>query len=129
MKRVRWALFGLPVCAMLACAGVKSSSSGGTGTGGPTSATGSGGAVSSGSGGSHGTGTGGSSPQPMGCAGGCTDFPASPVGPDGTPDTLPPNAAQTFSGTPAGSGGPCLLEPQDGTLLPNNWLRPRFSWT
>ena len=29
----------------------------------------------------------------------------------------------------SGSGGPCLFEPQDGTLLPNNWLRPRFSWT
>ena len=36
---------------------------------------------------------------------------------------------QAFAGTPASSGGPCLLEPQDGTLLPNNWLRPRFSWT
>ena len=40
-----------------------------------------------------------------------------------------PGAPQIFSGTPSPGGGPCLYEPQDGTLFPNNWLRPRFSWT
>ena len=26
----------------------------------------------------------------------------------------------------AQSGGPCVLEPETGSLIPNNWLRPRF---
>ncbi|HSS39428.1 MAG TPA: hypothetical protein VLT58_11720, partial [Polyangia bacterium] len=98
----------------------------GMGAGGST-ATGSGGLTGTGSGGVRWSGTGGSS-LPSGCAGGCSDFAGRPFGPDGT-STLPAGAEQAFAGTPASSGGPCLLEPQDGTLLPNNWLRPRFSWT
>jgi hypothetical protein len=31
-----------------------------------------------------------------------------------------------FSAAGGGGGGPCLFEPQDGALFPNNWLRPRF---
>jgi hypothetical protein len=32
-------------------------------------------------------------------------------------------------GTDAGgSAGPCLFEPEIGSLFPNNWLRPRFRW-
>ncbi len=128
MKRVRLALFVSPSCLLLACAGVKSAPTGGTAAaGGTTGTTGSGGSLAMGAGGSFETGAGGSS-GPPGCPGGCGDFAGGPYGPDGT-TALPADAAQTFAGSAAGSGGPCLLEPQEGTLLPNNWLRPRFSWT
>ncbi len=43
----------------------------------------------------------------------------------------PPNS-QTLFGDPdagASSGGPCLIEPEIGSLYPHNWLRPRFHWT
>ncbi len=30
------------------------------------------------------------------------------------------------AGTGAASGGPCLLDPEAGSLFPRNWLRPRF---
>jgi hypothetical protein len=33
-----------------------------------------------------------------------------------------------FSGSGSGSG-PCISDPQDGTLIPQNWLRPRFAFT
>jgi len=55
------------------------------------------------------------------CSGSCTDFPSSPVIAAGAPSSAP----SAFAG--AGSGaGPCITEPEDGTLLPNNWLRPRI---
>jgi hypothetical protein len=41
--------------------------------------------------------------------------------------TVPSNPASLF-GSPSASGGPCLVEPQDGTLFPNGWLRPRISY-
>ena len=44
---------------------------------------------------------------------------------------LPANVASLFSTTDAAaspSGGPCLVEPEPGTLFPNNWVRPRFRW-
>jgi hypothetical protein len=109
----------------LGCAGVKQSASPAT--------TGAGGGLgaSTGSGGSKGTGGGGgTNPPPPACNGGaCDDFAGGPFGPDGTSGSVPSGAAQIFANGGSGSGGPCLFEPQDGTLLPNNWLRPRFSWT
>jgi len=39
----------------------------------------------------------------------------------------PSNAPTLFTGTPSTSGL-CLIEPQDGTLFPNSWLRPRVSY-
>ena len=58
------------------------------------------------------------------------DFPPDPVIDTGGAPNTPPNAGDLFgdptSGTP--SGGPCLVEPEIGTLYPNTWLRPRFSW-
>lgn len=65
------------------------------------------------------------------CSSGCNDFG------DGTPNfdtpdggsSPPSNAASQFVGTPSASGGPCIVEPGDGALLPNNWVRPRFRWT
>jgi hypothetical protein len=53
-------------------------------------------------------------------------------------DGAPPNAPQLFAlpdvAAPAGdggasTGGPCLYEPEIGTLFPSNWLRPRFRFT
>ena len=28
----------------------------------------------------------------------------------------------------AATGGPCLFEPEVGTIYPRNWIRPRFTW-
>jgi hypothetical protein len=62
-----------------------------------------------------------------------TDFPASPVldMTDGGGTTVPSNASDLFGSSTQGaaSGGPCLIEPEVGSLYPNNWLRPRFVWT
>ncbi len=54
----------------------------------------------------------------------CTDFASSPVIDQGAPA----NAASQFSGSGSGSG-PCVVEPEDGSLLPYNWTRPRIKWT
>ena len=62
------------------------------------------------------------------------DFPAAPIidGPDGGgAGTAPTNAATLFSGATAADGGadaPCLVQSEVGSLLPKNWLRPRFGW-
>jgi hypothetical protein len=126
MKRVRSLALLLPACLLLACSGANSSSTG-AGAGGSTG-TGVGGSTALGSGGSRANGTGGN-PLPPGCSDRCSDFAGTPFGPDGISGSFPSGAAQAFGGSAAPRGGPCLLEPQDGTLLPNNWLRPRFSWT
>jgi hypothetical protein len=61
----------------------------------------------------------------------CQDFPAAPIidsqPDDGSPAT-PSDAASHFTATGLGSGGPCVSEPSDGSLLPQNWLRPRFRY-
>lgn len=57
------------------------------------------------------------------------DFPTDPIlDPSGA--GVPPDSTLLFGDptTGAQSGGPCLTEPEVGTLYPNNWLRPRFSW-
>jgi hypothetical protein len=43
---------------------------------------------------------------------------------------IPPDISGRFgaAGTGSPSGGPCLVEPQVGSLFPENWLRPRFRW-
>jgi hypothetical protein len=56
------------------------------------------------------------------------DFPAAPV-----LDTMgapPANAAALFGPATQGAqtGGPCLIEPENNSLYPRNWLRPRFRW-
>lgn len=106
--------------ATLGCAGVKPQNQ--TGSGGSR-----GGSTGSGSGGSSSSGSGGSSqPPPPPCANNlCTDFPADPIMDPGVPS----GAAGMFSGDPPTSGGPCIMEPEDGTLFPNNWLRPRVKFT
>lgn len=69
----------------------------------------------------------------------CNDFPNAPVIDPGTPladggpgiPAAPANAAALFSGAPganSGATGPCIVEPELGTLYPSNWLRPRFRY-
>lgn len=53
----------------------------------------------------------------------CPDFSVDPIFDDGTPKS----AADSFKGDASGAG-PCVVEPEDGTLIPFNWLRPRISW-
>jgi len=50
----------------------------------------------------------------------CSDFPSTPVVTGGAAG----NAASMFGGS-GSAPAPCITEPEDGTLLPNNWLRPR----
>ncbi|HVZ89959.1 MAG TPA: hypothetical protein VHG72_23560 [Polyangia bacterium] len=54
------------------------------------------------------------------CATLCTDFPSTPIVAGGAAS----NAAGQFSGSGT-APAPCLTEPEDGSLFPNNWLRPR----
>jgi hypothetical protein len=77
-----------------------------------------------GSGAAGGTGVNGGAggrPAPVQCTGPnglCTDFPADPLVDQGV--------SQSICAAPSGSG-PCIIEPQDGSLFPNNWLRPRVN--
>jgi hypothetical protein len=59
-------------------------------------------------------------------------FPASPIiattpGAAAVPDDI----AARFGAPDGGlaTGGPCLVEPEPGSLFPKNWLRPRFRWS
>ncbi len=56
------------------------------------------------------------------------DFPSDPIIDDGG---APPGAPGLFGDPGSGdpTGGPCMIEPEVGTLFPRNWLRPRFSWS
>jgi hypothetical protein len=91
--------------------------SGAGGNGGSTTTQGGGGSTpTQGGGGSTGVfGTGGSMTGPV--------FPEQPIFEPGAPADAPTLFGDPGSGS---SGGPCLLEPPIGALLPNNWLRPRF---
>jgi hypothetical protein len=40
-----------------------------------------------------------------------------------------PDVAGDAGEAGVGAGGPCLFEPEVGTLFPGNWLRPRFRFT
>ncbi len=60
-----------------------------------------------------------------------SDFPQDPIVVSGDGGAGAPNDSSTLFGDPdggAGSGGPCLVEPEVGALYPQNWLRPRFHW-
>jgi hypothetical protein len=59
----------------------------------------------------------------MGCQGKCTDFPAEPIIEPGVPTEV----SGMFTVPPTGAG-PCITEPEDGALFPNNWLRPRVKF-
>ena len=79
---------------------------------------------SGGSGGGSGGAGGSSGSGGSGGGGPFMDFPAGPIIDTGAPA----NSGTLFGGQGAGSGGPCLIEPEPGTLFPRNWLRPRFTW-
>lgn len=53
------------------------------------------------------------------------DFPAQPI----IDTDAPANSPALFGATGAPSGGPCMADPQIGTMFPQNWVRPRFTWT
>jgi len=103
---------GAALVVVLGCAKVNSPDSSGSG--------------GNGSGNSSGTGNGGNgggTPPPMPCNGKCTDFPTDPhVDTSCTSD--PSGMFNSTSGA-----APCVLEPEDGTLFPVNWLRPRVMVT
>jgi len=112
MKRAGFSAYLLGTFAVaLGCAGVKQNP--GTGNGGSGNGPGLG-------------GFGGGMTMAMPCVGMCKDFPDTPV----VVGSAPANAGSIF-GTPGSgsSGGPCILEPQENTLFPNNWLRPRVRYT
>jgi hypothetical protein len=55
-----------------------------------------------------------------------TDFPSDPVL-DGA--NVPANAPDLFTNTtPRNWGAPCIVSPEANTLMPMNWLRPRFEF-
>jgi WD40 repeat protein len=105
--------FGVSLLAValagLGCAGVKPNRSSSTGAGASVG--------SSGTGAGAGTGPG-AVVMPASCNGPCTDFPSDPI------NTNIPAVDPGMFGTPSGAG-PCVTEPEDGSLFPNNWLRPR----
>ena len=89
-------------------------------TGGATGATGSAGgtAAPTGPSATRGTGVDAGSPPPT-----FADFPATPVVDPSAPST----AQALFDGSPPrADGAPCITSPIPGTLMPRNWLRPRF---
>jgi hypothetical protein len=64
-----------------------------------------------------------------------TDFPAEPIVDNAALDggaATPADAPALFAGGTPGTGdgsSPCLMEPEVGSMVPKNWLRPRFRWT
>ncbi|HVT07578.1 MAG TPA: hypothetical protein VHO67_08975 [Polyangia bacterium] len=101
--------------ALFGCAGVKQT---GTQTGsGGSSTTGAGG--STGRGGSSSTGTGGTI-TPTGCVGQCTDFEPTASNPNPMFDQGVSSDIGSKFGNPSGNP-PCVSEPEDGALYPNNW--------
>jgi hypothetical protein len=97
----------LTVAMAVGCAGVKAPDLGGSGGNG----------ARGGLGGAR-AGLGGH----MTCNGLCADFPTDPV----IDPSAPSSAPSMFGGAPSGAG-PCVVEPQDNTLYPNNWLAPHIS--
>jgi hypothetical protein len=54
-----------------------------------------------------------------------TDFPPDPIIAPGAP----PSAPTLFGTAGRATGAPCIMSPEPGTLMPRNWLRPRFEYT
>ena len=112
----RWSACWPSVWRAPGCAGVKPVATAGTGG---SSATG--GSIGTG----NTTGTGGSTViTPTGCNGQCTDFEPTADNPNPIFQVNVPTDVGGMFGTPSGSG-PCVTEPEDGSLFPNNWLPPR----
>ena len=59
------------------------------------------------------------------------DFPKAPILDAPTGGTPAPKDAPTLfgaAGSGSATGGPCMSEPEMGSLFPRNWLRPRFKF-
>jgi hypothetical protein len=109
-------LLALSLAASAGCAGVKPIATNGSGG---SSATG--GSIGTG----NSTGSGGTTVvTPTGCNGACTDFEPTASNPNPIFQVNVPTDVGGMFGTPTGSG-PCVTEPEDGSLFPNNWLAPR----
>lgn len=118
-----WVLVtGLTWAGLAIACGDSGSGAGGTGGDGNSPSQGGGGQTSGGggAGGSMGSFTTGGN-APMG-----PFFPDEPILDEGAPANAPELFGEPGSGEVA--GGPCLVEPELGSLLPNNWLRPRFRY-
>jgi hypothetical protein len=125
------ALFALTsvgvACAKIKPMGGTAGAGGVAGAGGASGTAGlTGDAGSTGAAGSTSTGgTGGAGGVPFApCQADCADFPPDPILEPG----VPADAPTRFAGAAAGDG-PCITEPEDGALFPNNWLRPRVKFT
>jgi hypothetical protein len=133
---------GLAAVVAAACASSGKNTGGFTGSSGGGSSGGFGSSGGSSSGG-FGSNSGGSSSggiiPPSSCSSSakCTDFSSLTGVTCGSgdcvaidtsgPSPVPSDPAPLFS-NPGTSGAPCLEEPQDGTMFPNSWTRPRISW-
>jgi hypothetical protein len=103
----------------LACAKVVTPSSPSAGTGGTDARVpGTGGA----GGGRVRPGTGGAAGSPLPPL---TDFPVDPIVVD---PSIPQNAPTLFGGPGRPGSAPCITSPVPSTLMPRNWLRPRFDY-
>ena len=76
-----------------------------------------------GSGGSGGSGGADAGPTPDAFNGPWGDFSGGPIIDTGAPQGAP----GLFNVPGSTTGGPCLIEPEIGSLFPRNWLRPRFN--
>lgn len=57
------------------------------------------------------------------------DLPKDPIVDSTGPLAIPINAATHFAGGPVTADpGPCVMEPEIGSRVPRNWVRPRFSY-
>jgi len=110
---------------VVACAGVKSGQ-GHLGVAGSSGAAGAAGSAvdAGGAGEDAGADAAADAPPLEGCQGKCMDFPAAPLIDLG----VSPDAPGMFAVGLVGAG-PCITEPEDGALFPNNWLRPRVKFT
>jgi hypothetical protein len=132
LRRFSWARIASPIAALCVATvgcGFKpmplATSTGGSGT--PATSSGGSPGTSSGSGGHGGSGPTATGMGPdAGSLPPLTDFPATPV----LDPSAPPNAQALFDGNaPRAGGAPCITSPLPGTLMPRNWLRPRFDLT
>jgi hypothetical protein len=113
----------LPLLVGSGCAKVSSGAPVTPGGGGSTGIGGSGGIGGTGGASAGGAGGGGAGGGGAGGSTHLTDFPPTPV----LDPSAPVGAADIFDGTPPrADGAPCITSPIAGTLMPRNWLRPRF---
>jgi hypothetical protein len=110
---------GSPQTSTTGTAGMAGTGNAGVGGGGGPGGAGAGGGglITVGTGGLG--GSGGSPPPPL------TDFPAAPIFVD---PTIPSNAPSLFGSDGPSGTAPCITSPESSTLMPRNWLRPRFDY-